>query len=268
MAKEWEIITKTNFWGNKTYEFREKKDDGCGWLILLGLIFAVIVVLFTGPYFLIDRNFKPFEFNWLKNYNIWIFCISTWIFVLTLIVMIKSFIRFRSFTENAFEQTYETPYLTFGLFLTSMSFFASFLFETKISEYANYLYALYTLLIGWLLYYLIKKLNSDKRYPLIIYFIVLLFLPFAWVNSNNFNIFSNSREIEEVKFNGSINAVSGANMRQLPTKSSNIITKLENHTKIDLISDSSYNNQIKWYKIKAGEHEGWVSSKLILKNNE
>lgn len=268
MAKEWEIITKTNFWGNKTYEFREKKDDGGCLFILLGLIFAVIVVLFTGPYFLIDRNFKPFEFNWLKNYNVWIFCISAWIFALTLFVMVKSFTRFSSFTENAFEQTYETPYLTFGLFIPSMSFFASFLFEVKINEYANYLYAVYVLLIGWLLYYLIKNLNSEKRYGFILYFIVLLFLPFAWVKSNNFKIFSSPNEVNEVKLNVSIKAVSGANMRQLPTKTSVIITRLENHSKIDLILDSSYNNQIKWYKIKVGEQEGWVSSKLIFNNNE
>ena len=268
MAKEWEIITKTNFWGDKTYEFREKKDDGCGWLILLGLIFAVVVILFTGPYFLINKNLKPFEFEWLKNYNVWIFCISTWIFALTLIVMIKSLFRFSSFTENAFEQTYETPYLTFGLFIPSMSFFASFLFEVKINEYANYLYAVYALLVGWLLYYLIKNLNSEKRYGLILYFVVLLFLPFAWLKSNNFKIYSSPNEVNEMKLNASIKAVSGANMRQLPTKTSDIITKLENHSKIDLISDSSFQDQIKWYKIKVGENEGWVSSKLILKSSE
>ena len=79
MAKEWEIITRTNFWGNKTYEFREKKDTGGGCLVLLLLIVAGIVFVFTAPYKLIDSQFKPFEFNWLKDINIWLFCCSTWI---------------------------------------------------------------------------------------------------------------------------------------------------------------------------------------------
>jgi hypothetical protein len=73
MAKEWETITRTNFWGNKTYEFREKKHEGYGCLVLLLLIVAGIVFVFTSPYKLIDAQFKPFEFNWLKDVNIWLF---------------------------------------------------------------------------------------------------------------------------------------------------------------------------------------------------
>lgn len=264
MAKEWEIITKTNFWGNKSYEIREKDNGGAGCLVFL--VLAILIALFTAPYHLIDKHFNPFTLDWLKDYNVWIFSISTWTAAISSIIMIKSIFQFSRYQENAFDQTFESPFVTFGLFVTSISLFLGYLFKVKLSENSNYVYLAYSAIIITLFLILTKKTDETKKYSILLYIASLVIIPYFWTKT--IKITPTAQEQIEIKetihtYSVKSHSGSGANLRKEPSKSSGIIQKIPKKTLIDQLIDSTFSENIKWFKIKVNQNEGWMSSKLI-----
>lgn len=265
MAKEWEIITRTNFWGNKTYEFREKKDTGGGCLVLLLLIVAGIVFVFTSPYKLIDAQFKPFEFNWLKDINIWLFCCSTWIAGFMLIVMIKAIFTFSKYTEDAFALTFESPFTTIGLFVGCMSIFAAYLLKARMQDQLSIAYPGYAIAILIIIFLFVRKAESQKKGSILFLTVSLLIIPYIWINSIQLAPYKYVDEVENKYSTFIVNAKSGANLRESPSRNATILTNVKNNTSVEFLSDSSYSDGINWYLIKADGYQGWMSKKLLIK---
>jgi hypothetical protein len=263
MAKEWEIITKTDFWGKKSYEIVEKKDSGVGCLILFGLIAIMVMSLFTAPYRILDRDFKIFSLRWLKDSNVWLFCLSSWICALTSLVMIRSFFKFATHKQGAFEQTYDSPYTTFGLFTISTSVVTAYILKVKQPEHFSIAYVIYAMIILSVFFLLVRKTADKVKYSILGYSLILLILPFVWVWHSELSI-STTPQYQKIRnLTLTVKSASGANIRQLPSKASNVLIKLPDGAEVEFLADSTYADNIIWYKIKTNEYTGWVSKKLV-----
>jgi len=57
----------------------------------------------------------------------------------------------------------------------------------------------------------------------------------------------------------------GANIRQYPNKTADIVFKLGKNATLDFLQDSTIEEEITWYKVSYNGQEGWVSKKLVEK---
>ena len=267
MAREWEFIKQTNFWGKSEYVLLEKEpNDGCGCLIGLLIIVGILLALFSFPYKLVDNTFSPFEYNWLKHRDVWVFSLSTWVSILMIATVIRTSIKNKG---NSFEYIFGTPFITLGLFTLSLSTFIGYFIKIKYPEHFSSIFLVFGILILGIVFSIIKSADFQKRIWVIIFAIVLTIVPYIYLNAYAKipyalgTITDNEIQHTEKKAVLFIISNNGANIRKSPSITSEIIFKLSYSTEIYFASDSTQNSDIIWYKIVYNGTEGWINKNLV-----
>ena len=265
MAKEWEIITRTNFLGQKSYEFREKNNSGGGCLILLVIIIGILAFAFTAPYRLIERNFDVWKFDWASDIYFWIYCLSAWTLLLLTIVMLKALWAFSKLTSNGFQETFDSPMVTLGLFAASAAYFTAYLVKSLAPQAFITAGAGVTLTIGLLYFVLTKNTEQSVRARILIVSILIMVFNFIWVNSIDIIRYPGSADTLQTQTVRQlvISAHTVANIRSLPTTGSTILHRASKGTRIDAVLDSTYSGNTLWYKVQVAGVEGWVNGSLV-----
>ena len=266
MAKEWEIITKTNFWGRKSYEIREKENNsGGGCLILLVIIVAVLVFAFTAPYRFIEPHFDVWEFAWVKDIHFWMYCLSAWITLFFTIVMLKALWTFSKLEANAFKETFDSPLITLGLFAGGSSMFTAYLAKALVPD--AFILAAAGVLIGLgLLYFMLTaKAETDTRASVLVLSAFCVLGPYLWIGSSSVPRYYGKPETEETipVQKMIITAHTVANIRSLPSTDSEILHRAQRGAQITALLDSTYSGNSLWYKVQVDGVEGWVSGGLV-----
>lgn len=265
MAKEWEIITKTNFWGQKSYEVREKNNSGGGCLILLVLIIGILAFAFTAPYRLIEPNFDVWQFNWVKDFHFWLYCLSAWSLLILTIIMLKAIWSFSKLTTNAFRETFDSPLITLGMFAACAAYFTAYLVKLLAPEAFIAAGVCVTLTIGMVYFVLTKNAEQALRAKVLIVSLLLITSCFVWINDIEIVRYSGSSEATEIQAvrRMVISANTVANIRSQPTTGSTILQRASNGTQIDAVLDSIYSGNSLWYKVQVAGVEGWVNGGLV-----
>ena len=267
MAKEWEFITRPTTWGGNEYVLREKSpNEGCGCLIAGGIILFVLLALFAFPYKLLDNTFLPYKFKWLSFRDVWIFCLSAWFSLVMVITVLKATLSNRGMN---FEDIFETPFLTLGLFSLSLSTFVGYILKRNYSEQFTIAYWINGILLLVIIFLIVRSAKNEKRNLLLFVSFLFLFIPFYYL-STYARIPTSINDTEGVKTTRTetietlvIVAKNGANIRSAPSKSADISIKLPNNTTINFLSDSMVQEGIIWYKVSYNNQQGWVSKKLV-----
>ena len=269
MAREWEFITRPTLWGGSEYVLRQKdSNSGCGCLIGAFLILFMLLALFAYPYKLMDSTFLPFKFKWLRFRDVWIFSLSAWLSLMMLITVLKAVLSNRGMK---FDDIFDTPFLTTGLFSFSLSTFIGYLLKSKFPDDFSNAYLVYGLLMSGIVLLIVKSAEFKKRVWLLIVTILLIIAPYFYLNTYSQipTSMTNTIEIPENKLvmNSTLIVVSkkGANIRQYPSKTAAISYTIPVNTSINFLSDSFSENEIVWYKVAYNGQEGWVCKKLVEK---
>ena len=267
MAKEWEFITRPTSWGGSEYVIREKQpNDGCGCLIGGLIALFILLAVFAYPYKLVDSTFLPFKFKWLRFRDVWIFSLSAWLSLMMLITVLKAVLSNRGMK---FDDIFDTPFLTTGLFSLSLSTFIGYLLKSKFPDDFSITFLVYGLLMLGIVLLIVKSAEFKKRVWLLIVTILLIIAAYLYLNTYSQipTSITNTIEVPENKLvmNSTLIVVSkiGANIRQYPTKTAAIIYTIPLNTSINFLSDSFVENEIVWYKVAYNGQVGWVSKKLV-----
>ena len=269
MAKEWEFITRPTSWGGAEYVIREKQpNDGCGCLIGGLIALFVLLALFAYPYKIVDSTFLPFKFKWLRFRDVWIFSLSAWLSLVMLITVFKALLSNRGLK---FDDIFDTPFLTLGLFSVSLSTFVGYILKRKFSDQFSNVYLVYGVLMLLIIFLIIRTAQNQKRIWLLIVSLLFIFIPFYYLSAyaiipssvnNSVEVPNNNPVIKETLV---IVSKNGANIRKSPSKSADIAFKLRKNATLDFLKDSTIEGEIVWYKVYYNGQEGWVSKKLVWK---
>jgi len=222
---------------------------------------VLALAAFSLPFKLINSNFACFGFDWLQNSDVWLFSASAWISLYFLYYFISRMLNKPK--ENRLEAL-GSPYLIVPLFSLSFTTFLTIFFSYS-SESNYWIPALISDIVILGILYLTFK-HSDKKTKNIVLTIsaCCMTLPFVY-NAYYADKYTTSPTTVEASTNEvwHINSLRGANLRENPSTTSTVLITVPNTTAVEFLNDSSFNDNLLWYKIKYENSEGWVSKSLL-----
>ena len=143
---------------------QNKLPTGINGLIAVVIIIGLLLALFSTPFKIIDAEFASFEFKWLRNRDVWIFCFSVWMSVPFLFHILSRV--FKNFNAAA-EDRFSNPHLSIGFFTLFLSFFLGLFIEYRFQEQMIVFYLLFSLILLFLIYLIAKKSQSKLKITLL-----------------------------------------------------------------------------------------------------
>ena len=109
----------------------KKNNSAIGILIGIAIVIFILLALFSYPYKLVSSDFSPFSMNWLDNSDVWIFASVSWIFLGSLIAVIKLSFADRQ-GENRATYFSENGMVSFIMLLLAMPLFFSYIIKARV----------------------------------------------------------------------------------------------------------------------------------------
>ena len=224
---------------------------------------VVLLAAFSLPFKLIDSNFACFGFEWLKNTDVWLFSASTWLSLFFVYFFIS---RLSNVPKGYRLESLGNPYVIVPLFSLSLTTFFTIYFSY--SSESNYLIMalMADIVLLGILFLTFKHSDNKTRNIVLTISACFMILPFVY-KANFAEKFSISPITEEATNNEvwKIKSVRGANLRENPSKTADIIVTVPNSSAVEFLNDSSFYRKQLWYKIKYKNSEGWIRKSLLTK---
>jgi hypothetical protein len=216
-------------------------DSGCGALIGILLVIALLLVVFSSPFKLLDPNFSGFSFAWLSNKDVWIFCTSAWLSAAFVI-----YLSHKAITKGKekFEDRFSYPYFTLPLFILSISTFSTIFFAHRLGAYWIMISLVADLLYLGIVYLFVKGAAQNKKIALVSISAVIMVLS-LWYTISYANKYSGltNIDIEEVQKHRDYQDMLFKNASQIPDKMSlieDLKSEYEKNFHADDHSDYNY----------------------------
>jgi len=173
-----------DLFGRKIFKHYDKpgKDDSGIWiLIAIVLVVATVLGIFSSPFIFVDPNFAPFQFKWLENTNVWVFCISFWVLIGSVIAIFMVLAK-NNPSEEKNEFLVSNGLVPLMFLLAAFPVVVSYLIKAKTLD--HFLVAsisiLSLLLLGVILYF---RKTTKAIYP-IVTFIISSFFTVLFLNQS------------------------------------------------------------------------------------
>jgi len=216
-------------------------------IILITLIVVAILGTFSYPYKLIDSNISPYHLDWTSNENVWIFCLSIWICILTTIILLKKIFANRFSVLKLDEEFLSTIYILV-LFFSTLSIIIQYVIKSKFSDNFLLISIISAIIISGINYLIFQK--SKFKIYVTLSTIIISTIGIIYINSKNNIIISiinipnsNVSLPQNTNTNVIIDSETSLNKERVYVK--NQLQKFENATNQEKLSE--YKELINYY---------------------
>jgi hypothetical protein len=134
-------------------------------LILIVLVVVAILGTFSYPYKLVDSSISPFHLDWMNNENVWIFCVSIWVLLISSIILIKQVINYRE-SKLLLDELFTNPIYIIVSISSTLSVVINYLIKSNTTKNFLLFSIILTLIIIGLTY-IVTRTSKFKLYILV-----------------------------------------------------------------------------------------------------